>query len=118
MAAQMQAQQNAKDPVMQAELLDQQVKQGELQRKIAKDQTDAQLKAKELALKEQAQQASRVEAASKLLIAQQQQKDNQKEKGANIAITAAELAMRNKHHKIDKATELSQQKPPKEDKTK
>ena len=118
MAAQMQAQQNAQDPVLQAELLDQQVKQGELQRKIAKDQTDAQLKSKELALKEQAQQASRVEAASKLLLSQQQQRDAQKEKGAQIAMSAAEIAMRNKHHRLDLAADVNKQKPPKEDKTK
>lgn len=118
MAAQQQAQQNAQDPLLQAELLDQQVKQGELQRKIAKDQTDAQLKAKELALKEQAQQASKADAAAKLLLQAQQQKDSQKEKGAQIAMSAAEIAMRNKHHRLDLAADVNKQKPPKEDKTK
>ena len=118
MAAQQQAQQNAQDPVLQAELIDQQVKQGELQRKMAKDQTDAQLKAKELALKEQAQQISKAEATAKLLMQAQQQKDTQKEKGAQIAMSAAEIAMRNKHHKAALAADSNQQKPPKEDKTK
>jgi hypothetical protein len=109
MAAQQQAQQNAKDPLMQAELIDQQVKQGELQRKVAKDQMDGQLKAKELALKEEQQKATRLEAASKLLLQQQQAHDSQKEKGAQIAMSAAELAMRNKHHRLDTAVDLNQQ---------
>ena len=117
-AAQQQAQQNAQDPVMQAELIDQQVKQGELQRKVAKDKADEQFRAKELALKEEQQKTARVEAASKLLLQQQQVHDSQKEKGAQIAMSAAEIAMRNKHHRLDTAVDLSQQKLPKEDKTK
>lgn len=50
MVAQQQAQQNAQDPVLQAQLLDQQIKAQELQRKAQKDQMDFQLAQQKLQL--------------------------------------------------------------------
>jgi hypothetical protein len=47
-AAQAQAQQQAQDPLVQLQQQELQIKQGDLQRKVAKDQTDAQLKQEQL----------------------------------------------------------------------
>jgi len=53
MVAQQQAQQNAQDPVLQAQLLDQQIKAQELQRKAQKDQMDFALAQEKLKLEAQ-----------------------------------------------------------------
>jgi hypothetical protein len=47
-AAQQQAQQQAQDPLVQLQQQELQIKQGDLQRKVAKDQTDAQLKQEQI----------------------------------------------------------------------
>ena len=123
MAAQQQAQQNAKDPVMQAELIDQQVKQGELERKKAKDQTDAQFKAKELALKEQELQSKKVQAgvdtATTFINNQQQHQANKRQTLTSGALQLAQLAQQDKEHRLNTAVTLNQQQQtPKESKTK
>lgn len=123
MAAQQQAQQNAKDPVMQAELIDQQVKQGELERKKAKDQADAQFKAKELALKEQELQSKKVQAgvdtATTFINNQQQHQANKRQTLTSGALQLAQLAQQDKEHRLNTAVTLNQQQQtPKESKTK
>ena len=123
MAAQQQAQQNAKDPVMQAELIDQQVKQGELERKKAKDQTDAQFKAKELALKEQELQSKKVQAgidtATTFINNQQQHQATKRQTLTSGALQLAQLAQQDKEHRLNTAVTLNQQQQtPKESKTK
>ena len=123
MAAQQQAQQNAKDPVMQAELIDQQVKQGELERKKAKDQTDAQFKAKELALKEQELQSKKVQAgvdtATTFINNQQQHQAAKRQTLTSGALQLAQLAQQDKEHRLNTAVTLNQQQQiPKESKTK
>jgi hypothetical protein len=47
-AAQQQAQKQAQDPLVQIQQQELQIKQGDLQRKVTKDQTDAQLKQEQL----------------------------------------------------------------------
>ena len=123
MAAQQQAQQNAKDPVMQAELIDQQVKQGELERKKAKDHTDAQFKAKELALKEQELQSKKVQAgvdtATTFINNQQQHQATKRQTLTSGALQLAQLAQQDKEHRLNTAVTLNQQQQtPKESKTK
>lgn len=61
MVAQQQAQQNAQDPVLQAQLLDQQIKAQELQRKAQKDQMDFALAQEKLKL-----EAQKIDAETKL----------------------------------------------------
>ena len=123
MAAQQQAKQNAQDPVMQAELIDQQVKQGELERKKAKDQTDAQFKAKELALKEQELQSKKVQAgvdtATTFINNQQQHQATKRQTLTSGALQLAQLAQQDKEHRLNTAVTLNQQQQtPKESKTK
>jgi len=76
--AQQQAMQNAQDPVLQAQLMDQQIKQGDLERKTIKDQADIQLKARELEIKEQQIQADSMQKAASIDINAQTQADNKK----------------------------------------
>ena len=123
MAAQQQAQQNAQDPVLQAEMIDQQVKQGELERKKAKDQVDAQFKAKELALKEQEIQSKKVQAgvntAVNFIDKQQQHQAAKRQTLTSGALQLAQLAQQSHEHRLDTAVNLTQQQQkPKEDKTK
>jgi hypothetical protein len=59
-AAQQQAQQQAQDPLLQLQQQELVIKQGDLQRKVAKDQTDAQLKQEQLTIEAQRQ---KIEAA-------------------------------------------------------
>jgi hypothetical protein len=110
MAAQQQAQQNAKDPVLQAELMDQQVKQGELQRKIAKDKTDAQIKMQELALKAQEQKTKKVQAgvqvATDFIDKQQQHHETKRQTITQGALSLAQLAQQDRHHKVNTAKDL------------
>jgi len=118
MASQQQAQQNAQDPVLQAELMDQKIKQGELQRKIAKDQADAQFKQQELALKAKEQQSQKVQAgiksATDFIEKQQQHHETKRQTATNGAIQLAQLAQQAHEHRLDTATDLlSQQQKPK-----
>lgn len=76
--AQQQATQNAQDPVLQAQLMDQQIKQGDLERKTMKDQADIQLKARELEIKEQQIKADSMQKAASIDINAQTQADNKK----------------------------------------
>ena len=122
-AAQQQAQQNAQDPVMQAELIDQQVKQGELQRKVAKDKADEQFRAQELALKAQELQSKKVQAgvdtATTFINNQQQHQANKRQTLTSGALQLAQLAQQDKEHRLNTAVTLNQQQQtPKESKTK
>jgi len=79
-AAAMQAQQKAKDPVMQQKQADLQIRAQEVQRKAAKDQQDSQLKQAELQRKMQKDQMDAMLDAEKLKLDQQElQLDAQKE---------------------------------------
>lgn len=126
MAAQQQAAQNAQDPVLQAELLDQQVKQGELQRKIAKDQADDKFRQQELALKAQEQQSKKVQAgvsAATQFIAQQEQSHAAKRQTLTSgALELAKLSQQAREHNVDTAVDLHKHQTalskPKGDKTK
>jgi hypothetical protein len=115
MAAQQQAQQNAQDPVMQAELIDQQVKQGELERKKQKDMTDAQFKAKELALKEQELQSRKVQAGVNTatgFISQQQQAQAAKRQTLTTgALELAKLAQQAHEHATNQTNTPKEKKP-------
>ena len=108
--AQQQAQQNQQDPVMQAQLIDQQVKQGELQRKIAKDKADEQFRQQELALKEQEQQSKKVQAgvqvATDFIDKQQQHHEIKRQTITQGALSLAQLAQQAKEHKADTALDL------------
>jgi hypothetical protein len=108
--AQQQAQQNQQDPVMQAQLIDQQVKQGELQRKIAKDKQDATFKQQELALKAQEQKAEKVQAgvqvATDFIDKQQQRHEAKRQTVTQGALSLAQLAQQAKEHKADTALDL------------
>ena len=108
--AQQQAQQNQQDPVMQAQLIDQQVKQGELQRKIAKDKADEQFRQQELALKEQDQQSKKVQAgvqvATDFIDKQQQHHETKRQTITQGALSLAQLAQQAKEHKADTALDL------------
>ena len=110
--AQQQAQQNAQDPVLQAQMLDQQIKQGELQRKAQKDQMDFALAQEKLKL-----EAERIRSEATAKGAQL---------GANVAKSRADLNARMQTDGarlgVDiakaKAQERQRQIQPKEDKTK
>jgi hypothetical protein len=80
MVAQQQAQQNAQDPVLQAQLLDQQIKAQELQRKAQKDQMDFQLAQQKLQLEAEKIRAETTAKGAQL--------------GANVAKSRAELNAR------------------------
>ena len=84
--ANQQAQQNAKDPVLQAQLLDQQIKQGDLQRKALKDKADIELKTKELQIKEQEVRADSLDKAAKVMIQQGSIAASQKKQAADILL--------------------------------
>jgi hypothetical protein len=110
-AAQQQAAQNAKDPVLQAELIDQQVKQGELQRKVAKDKADEQFRQQELALKAQEQQSKKVQAgvsAATDFINQQQQAQAAKRQTLTTgALHLADLAQQAHEHRVDTTVDVN-----------
>jgi len=113
MVAQQQAQQNAQDPVLQAEMIDQQVKQGELQRKMAKDKADFALKQQELQIKSK-------EVAANLLLKTSQAQTEKVRTGAQLALDAAKTAQQDKQHKtstvadaLKHAATLEQQQKPK-----
>jgi hypothetical protein len=108
--AQQQSQQNQQDPVMQAQLIDQQVKQGELQRKVAKDKADEQFRQQELALKAQEQQAKKVQAgvdvATNFIDKQQQHQNAKRQTVTQGALSLAQLAQQAKEHKVDTALDM------------
>jgi hypothetical protein len=110
MVAQQQAQQNQQDPVMQAQLIDQQVKQGELQRKIAKDKADEMFRAQELQLKAQEQQSKKVQAgvqtATDFIDKQQQHQAAKRQTLTQGALSLAQLAQQAKEHKADTALDM------------
>jgi len=70
--AQSKAQQQAQDPLVQLQQQELQIKQGDLQRKVAKDQTDAQLKQAQLGLEAQRQKVDALKSVT------QMQNDKQK----------------------------------------
>ena len=108
--AQQQAQQNQQDPVMQAQLIDQQVKQGELQRKIAKDKADEAFRAQELELKAAEHHSSKVQAGVKIatdfIDKQQQQQSQKRQTLTSGALSLAQLAQQAKEHKADTALDM------------
>jgi hypothetical protein len=65
-AAQQQAQKQAQDPLVQIQQQELQIKQGDLQRKVAKDQTDAQIKQEQLALDAQRQKIDALKAVTQM----------------------------------------------------
>lgn len=94
--ANQQAQQNAQDPVLQAQLLDQQIKQGDLQRKALKDKADIELKTKELQIKEQEVRANSLEKAAQVMLAKETQATQQKTAAADIFLKAAQTQKKEK----------------------
>ena len=87
-----------------------QVKQGELQRKIAKDKADEQFRQQELALKEQEQQSKKVQAgvqvATDFIDKQQQHHEIKRQTITQGALSLAQLAQQAKEHKADTALDL------------
>ena len=65
-AAQQQAQQQAQDPLVQIQQQELQIKQGDLQRKVAKDQADVQIKQEQLALDAQRQKVDAIKAVTQM----------------------------------------------------
>jgi hypothetical protein len=108
--AQQQAQKNAQDPVMQAQLIDQQVKQGELQRKIAKDKADEAFRTQELELKAAELHSRKVQAAvgvaTDFIDKQQKNHAQDKQTTAQGLLKVADIAQKDKHKKIDTAADL------------
>jgi hypothetical protein len=64
--AQAQAQKQAQDPLVQLQQQELQIKQGDLQRKVTKDQTDAMLKQEQLKLDAQRQKVEAIKAVSEM----------------------------------------------------
>jgi hypothetical protein len=64
--AQSKAQQQAQDPLVQLQQQELQIKQGDLQRKVAKDQTDAQLKQAQLGLEAQRQKVDAMKSVAQM----------------------------------------------------
>jgi hypothetical protein len=108
--AQQQAQKNAQDPVLQAQLIDQQVKQGELQRKIAKDKADNAYREQELELRAAQQHSDKVQkavdVASNFIDKQQTHQDNFRSNATQGALHLADVAQKENHKKLDVATDL------------
>jgi len=71
-AAQQQAQQQAQDPLVQLQQQELQIKQGDLQRKMAKDQTDAQLKQEQINLEAQRQKIDAMKSVAQMKNTKQQ----------------------------------------------
>ena len=110
LVAQQQAQKNAQDPVMQAQLIDQQVKQGELQRKIAKDKADEAFRTQELELKAAELHSRKVQAAvstaTDFIDKQQQRHLQDKQTTSQGLLNLADISQKDKHKKIDVAADL------------
>ena len=110
LVAQQQAQKNAQDPVMQAQLIDQQVKQGELQRKIAKDKADEAFRTQELELKAAELHSRKVQAAvstaTDFIDKQQQHHLQDKQTTSQGLLNLADISQKDKHKKIDVAADL------------
>ena len=82
-AAQAQAQQQAQDPLLQLQQQELQIKQGDLQRKVAKDQTDAALKQEQL----------RIDALKSVAQMRNQKQEHLLDKGVEVL-----SHLSNKHH--------------------
>ena len=108
--AQQQAQKNAQDPVMQAQLIDQQVKQGELERKKAKDLADNAFREQELELKASELHSRKVQAAvgvaTDFIDKHQQHQLQDKQATSQGLLNLADMAQKDKHKKIDVAADL------------
>jgi hypothetical protein len=104
--AQQQAQQNAQDPLMQAQLIDQQVKQGELQRKMAKDAADEQFRQQELALKAQQLKQEALNKTANLMLQAEDKRVGKHKATADVALQAAQLTQQSKQHKADTALDM------------
>jgi hypothetical protein len=104
--SQQQAQQNAQDPVMQAQLIDQQVKQGELERKKAKDAADEQFRQQELALKAQQIKQEAFSKTANIMLQAEDKRVGKHKATADVALKAADLKQREKQHKADTAKDL------------
>ena len=108
--AQQQAQKNAQDPVMQAQLIDQQVKQGELERKKAKDLADNAFREHELELKASEVHSRKVQAAvgvaTDFIDKHQQHQLQDKQATSQGLLNLADMAQKDKHKKIDVAADL------------
>ena len=110
LVAQQQAQKNAQDPVMQAQLIDQQVKQGELERKKAKDLADNAFREQELELKAAELHSRKVQAAvgvaTDFMDKHQQHQLQDKQATSQGLLNLADMAQKDKHKKIDVAADL------------
>jgi hypothetical protein len=104
--AQQQAQQNAQDPVMQAQLIDQQVKQGELERKKQKDAQDAIFKQRELMLEEQKIKQDALGKTANIMLQAEDKRVGRHKATADVAMQAAQLQQNDKQHKADTASDL------------
>jgi hypothetical protein len=80
-AAQQQAQQQAQDPLVQIQQQELQIKQGDLQRKVAKDQTDAQIKQGQLALDAQRQKIDTLKTVAQM---QNDKQEHMLDKGLDV----------------------------------
>jgi hypothetical protein len=110
LVAQQQAQKNSQDPVMQAQLIDQQVKQGELERKKAKDLADNAFREQELELKAAEFHSRKVQAAvgvaTDFIDKHQQHQLQDKQATSQGLLNLADMAQKDKHKKIDVAADL------------
>jgi hypothetical protein len=110
LVAQQQAQKNSQDPVMQAQLIDQQVKQGELERKKAKDLADNAFREQELELKAAELHSRKVQAAvgvaTDFIDKHQQHQLQDKQATSQGLLNLADMAQKDKHKKIDVAADL------------
>jgi len=104
--AQQQSQQNQQDPVMQAQLIDQQVKQGELQRKVAKDKADEQFRQQELALKAQELKQEAFSKTANIMLQAEDKRVGKHKATADVALQAAQLQQNDKQHKANTAKDL------------
>ena len=104
--AQQQSQQNQQDPVMQAQLIDQQVKQGELQRKVAKDKADEQFRQQELALKAQELKQEAFNKTANIMLQAEDKRVGKHKATADVALQAAQLQQNDKQHKANTAKDL------------
>jgi hypothetical protein len=91
-AAAMQAQQQAKDPVMQQKQAELQLRAQEVQRKAAKDQQDTQLKQAELQRKAQKDQMDAMLDAEKLKLERQELQMDAQQDAAKLDLELAKLS--------------------------
>ena len=106
MAAQQQAQQNAQDPLLQAQLMDQQIKAQELQRKAQKDQMDYQLAQQKLQLEAQKIRADAAAKGAEIETKQEALRSRARTDGVRLGVDMAKS-------RADMATRQRQQSTPK-----